>query len=52
MAQHDRLSFDVLYGDQEGGQRTISRVGLTAGPDGTWLCTVARHWNVDRPDPR
>jgi hypothetical protein len=52
MSQHDRLSFDVLYGDQEGGQRTISRVSLTAAPDSTWLCTVARHWNIDRPNPR
>ncbi len=52
MAQHERLSFDVLYGDQEGGQRTITRLGLTAAPDGTWVCLAARHWNVDRPNPR
>jgi hypothetical protein len=22
------------------------------GPDGRWLASVVRHWNVDRPDPR
>jgi hypothetical protein len=52
LTRHDRLNFDVLYGDQEGGQRTITRLGLTAAPDGSWLCSAARHWNLDRADPR
>ncbi|MFL6137757.1 MAG: hypothetical protein ACJ74O_08165 [Frankiaceae bacterium] len=45
---------DLLYGDQEGGQRVISRFGLLPrqAEDGDWFATVARHWNVDRPDPR
>jgi hypothetical protein len=43
---------DVLYGDQHGGQRTISLFTvLPAGDDG-WYCQAGRHWNVDRPDPR
>jgi hypothetical protein len=47
------MSVDILYGDLEGGQRTISRFGLTArGDDGGWLASVVRHWNVDRADPR
>jgi hypothetical protein len=44
---------DVLYGDHEGGQRAITRFRLTARPGGEgWLATVARHWNVDRPQVR
>jgi len=48
----DRLVVDVLYGDLEGGQRFISRFSLTPRDDGGWLLSVARHWNVDGPDPR
>jgi hypothetical protein len=48
-----RLMIDVLYGDHEGGQRVISRFALTPRGDGeSWLASVARHWNVDRDDPR
>lgn len=48
---------DVLYGDSEGGQRVISRMALTIGPNGTsedgqWALTGSRHWNLDRPAPR
>ena len=48
----DPLTIDVLYGDHEGGQRTVSRFVLTPFGDGEWLPQVVRHWNVDRPDPR
>ncbi len=47
----ERFAIDILYGDQEGGQRTITRFSLTPAHD-TWLCTSARHWYLDRPDPR
>jgi hypothetical protein len=43
---------DVLYGDHEGGQRTISRFSMLPREEGDWMCSVARHWNLDRPDPR
>jgi hypothetical protein len=46
------LGIDVLYGDLEGGQRTITRFGLTPVRDDRWLATVGRHWHLDRPDPR
>ncbi len=46
------VAIDILYGDHEGGQRTISRYALLPRDDGKWLATIARHWNVDRPDPR
>jgi hypothetical protein len=46
------MTVDLLYGDIEGGQRVISRFGLMARTDGSWLANPARHWNIDRPDPR
>lgn len=54
------LTVDLLYGDHEGGQRTITRFSLAprAVHDGTdqdprqWVATVSRHWNLDRDDPR
>jgi hypothetical protein len=54
----EALTVDLLYGDNDGGQRVISRMLLrrrgTDGTDGArpWLASVIRHWNVDRPDPR
>jgi hypothetical protein len=48
----ERIAVDLLYGDHQGGQRVISRYMLRPREDGNWLATVARHWNVDRPDPR
>ena len=47
-----RFSLEILYGDHELGQRSISLFGMTPRDDGAWLVSVARHWNVDRPDPR
>jgi hypothetical protein len=46
------LTLDVLYGDHEGGQRTIARFALLSHAEGVWLPTVGRYWNVDRGDPR
>jgi hypothetical protein len=46
------LTIDVLYGDYEGGQRVVSRFGWTAREDDGWIASVARHWNIDLPDPR
>lgn len=48
---------DVLYGDVEGGQRVITRMGLSRSPahdnkETEWAVSAARHWNLDRPDPR
>jgi hypothetical protein len=49
---HERIAVDLLYGDQHGGQRMVSRFGLTPGMDSTFLVSLLRQWNVDRPDPR
>ena len=52
------LSIDLLYGDHEGGQRVITRFYVSprnqAADDEPhlWLCSTARHWNLDRDDPR
>jgi hypothetical protein len=49
------FTIEVLYGDHEGGQRTITRFGMIpriVGDDTKWFPSVARHWNLDRPDPR
>jgi hypothetical protein len=50
----DRSPFtiDVLYGDEEGGQRRISRFTVLPAGEDAWYCQGGRHWNVDLPDPR
>jgi len=48
----ERTIVDVLYGDQHGGQRVISRFTLIPRDEGRFLVSLARQWNVDRPDPR
>ena len=42
---------EILYGDEEGGQRRISRFGLIPRDD-VWIAEPARHWNIDGTDPR
>jgi hypothetical protein len=46
------MTIDLLYGDHEGGQRTITRFTFLPSDDGGWLGVVSRHWNLDRADPR
>ncbi|MGI9183492.1 MAG: hypothetical protein ACR2GZ_00785 [Solirubrobacteraceae bacterium] len=49
------LQVDLLYGDHEGGQRTITRFVMSEWPEddveGKRLFAL-RYWNVDRDDPR
>jgi hypothetical protein len=52
LEERQPFTIDLLYGDQQGGQRTISRFTVLPAGDGGWYCQVGRHWNVDRPDPR
>jgi hypothetical protein len=62
IAERTPLSLDLLYGDHEGGQRAITRFVLTSRraadeTDGRrhgsqWFCSMVRHWNLDRSDPR
>lgn len=46
------MTIDLLYGDHEGGQRSISRFSLLPRDDEGWIAVVSRHWNLDRADPR
>jgi hypothetical protein len=47
------LMVDVLYGDYEGGQRTIARFGIRVREeDGERRAEVLGYWTVDGPDPR
>lgn len=50
--QRQAIMIDILYGDEFGGQRVISRFSLTPRDDGHWTATVGRHWHLDRPNPR
>ena len=49
---HGSWTIEVLYGDAEGGQRMISRYALLPREGGGWLASAARHWYLDRDDPR
>jgi len=51
VAKPRRFSIDVLYGDQEGGQRTVTRFTYNPIGDG-YMCSATRHWRLDRNDPR
>lgn len=49
----EAVTVDLLYGDHEGGQRMVSRFALLPREDGSgWMSAAARHWNVDRDEPR
>jgi hypothetical protein len=46
------ISIELLYSDQVGGQRTITRFGLVPARDDSWLAISNRHWFLDRQGPR
>jgi hypothetical protein len=52
ISAREPLTIDLLYGDNEGGQRVISRYSMVPRGDDGWLVNAGRHWNVDRDDPR
>ena len=53
LRENRNLWIDVLYGDSDGGQRSIVRMLLATAPEGAgYRATVLRYWNVDRADPR
>ena len=49
IANRQPFTIDLLYGDQRGGQRTISRFTMLPAGDDGWFCRRARHWHIDRP---
>ena len=46
------ISVELLYSDQVGEQRTISRFGLMPAKNEIRIATITRHWFLDRPGPR
>ena len=47
------IRLDVMYADQEGGQRTVTRFALSpARKKNDWLVSTARHWRLDGNNPR
>ena len=52
IAERQRISIDLLYGDHEGGQRTITRLTFTPFDGGVWATTIGRYWHVDGQEPR
>src|SRR5438128_1813206 len=48
----DVLAVDLVYGDHEGGQLTITRFILSREEDGKWRPAVVRHWALEGVDPR
>ena len=47
------VTVELLYSDQVGRQRTISRFGLNPMPGSdTWLAGLSRHWYLDWEGPR
>src|SRR5262249_2599122 len=51
IAEGRSFTVDLLYTDQIGGQRTISRFGVLREND-NWIGTSARHWYLDTAAPR
>jgi hypothetical protein len=45
------ITVELLYSDQVGRQRTISRFSLTSAND-TWIAALNRHWYLDWDGPR
>jgi hypothetical protein len=50
--EREVISIELLYSDQVGGQRTISRFMLYPASDDGWLVSVGRHWHLDQAGPR
>ena len=50
--ERDPLSIDLLYTDQVGAQRTVSRFVLMPAGEGSWIVSSGRHWYLDTVGPR
>lgn len=45
------ITIELSYSDLVGGQRTITRLGVTPFDD-VWIATIVRHWYLDWSGPR
>jgi hypothetical protein len=53
IAAGKRVFVDLLYGDHEGGQRSIARFSIPSDPeDNDRRAEVIRYWAIDGTDPR
>ena len=52
LGERTPFTVEIIYGDEEGGQRRISRMLVMPGLEKDWYCQAGRHWNVDLPQPR
>jgi hypothetical protein len=46
------ISIELMYSDQVGGQRTITRFALLPMEGDVRIVSSSRHWFLDRPSPR
>jgi hypothetical protein len=46
-AERKPFTIDLLYSDQVGGHRTISRFVASPAGDDRWISYVGLHWNLD-----
>lgn len=50
--QREQFTIELLYTDQVGGQRTITRFTVNPAGEDSWLAFAGRHWYLDRVGPR
>jgi hypothetical protein len=50
--QRQPLTVELLYSDQVGRQRTITRFGFVPAGDDDWFANMSRHWYLDWDGPR
>jgi hypothetical protein len=50
-AERKPFTIDLLYSDQVGGHRTISRFVASPTGDSRWISYVGLHWNLDAGGP-
>jgi hypothetical protein len=46
------FAVELLYSDHEGGQRAVTRFVIAPAGESEWVCSMVRHWDLDRSDPR
>jgi hypothetical protein len=52
IAGRQPLTLELLYSDQVGSQRTITRFTIIPAGEERWLAAVGRYWYLDRAGPR
>jgi hypothetical protein len=51
-AARETISIELLYSDQVGGQRTITRFQVVPVGEDRWTVSMGRHWYLDQAGPR